>query len=239
MYKNTAQRTNLSELMDNPNVEKQALLKAYKDINHVNTFLGGNNITLDGILNLEKYTHSKTPLRITDIGCGDGETLKKCAQYAQKNHKNWKLAGVDINSNTILLAKKNTVSFPQISFIEADVFSEAFAEVETDIFVFSLTLHHFKDNEIMTILEKAIRQAKVGVVINDLRRSNIAYRLFQLYSFLFFKSAIAKHDGLVSILRGFKKHELKQFATQFAQANHSIKYKWAFRWQWIIKKYEC
>lgn len=236
MYKNTTQRTNRSELMDNPGLEIQALLRAYRDINHVNTFLGGNKITLDGILNLETHNQRNTPLRITDIGCGDGETLKKCAQYALKSNKSWKLSGVDINSNTILLAKKNTASFQKITFIEADLFSETFKEVETDIFVFSLTLHHFSDNEIMTILEKVIRQAKVGVVINDLHRSNIAYRLFQVYSFLFFKSAIAKHDGLVSILRGFKKRELKHFANHFAQANHSINYKWAFRWQWIIKK---
>lgn len=222
--------------MDNPEVDKQELLKAYTDINHVNTFLGGNKITLDGILKLENQNEPNAPLHITDIGCGDGETLKVCAKYALKKNKNWMLSGVDINPKTIGLAKENTAAFPHVSYIEADVFSEAFQELETDIFVFSLTLHHFKDTEIMTILEKAIRQAKVGVVINDLQRSNIAYRLFQLYSFVFFKSSIAKHDGLVSILRGFKKGELEQFATHFAQAKHSINYKWAFRWQWIIKK---
>lgn len=90
----------------------------------------------------------------------------------------------------------------------------------------------------MFILEKAFSQAKVGVVINDLQRSKLAYRLFQLYSFFFFKSSIAKHDGLVSILRSFKKRELEHFAKNFVQAKHSIQYKWAFRWQWIIEKYE-
>ena len=179
---------------------------------------------------------SKAPLRITDIGCGDGEILKVCARYAIKNNKYWILSGVDINPKTILLAKENSAAFPNISYIEADVFSKSFQEVETDIFVFSLTLHHFKDNEIMTILDKVISLAKVGLVINDLQRSNLAYRLFQLYSFIFFKSEIAKRDGLVSILRGFKKAELEYFASSFAQAKHSIKYKWAFRWQWIIKK---
>jgi ubiquinone/menaquinone biosynthesis C-methylase UbiE len=236
MIKNTTHRTKKTELMDNPDVDKQELLKAYKDINHVNTFLSGNKITLDGILKLENHNKPNAPLRITDIGCGDGETLKVCAKYALKKNKNWTFLGVDINPKTIDLAKQNSAAFPQVNYIVADIFSEAFQEMETDIFVFSLTLHHFKDNEIMTILGKAIRQAKVGVVVNDLQRSNIAYRLFQLYSFVFFKSYIAKHDGLVSILRGFKKRELKHLASHFAQAKHSIKYKWAFRWQWIIKK---
>ncbi len=238
MFKNITDRTDQSELMDNPEIDKAELHKAYKDINHVNTFLGGNKITQEGVLKLEKYSKSVVPLRITDIGCGDGSTLKVLAHYAQKKNKNWILRGVDINPKTIVLAQENTVAFPQVTYLEADVFSEAFEALETDIFVFSLTLHHFKDTEIMFILEKAIRQAKVGVVINDLQRSNLAYRLFQMYSFFFFKSPIAKHDGLVSILRSFKKRELEHFAKNFIQAKHSIQYKWAFRWQWIIEKYE-
>ncbi len=236
MIINTTQRTDRTEIMDNPDVDELELLKAYQDINHVNTFLGGNKITINGLLELEKNLQSNAPLRITDIGCGDGETLKVCARYALKNNKNWILSGVDINPKTIRLAQKNSAVFPNISYIEADVFSKSFQEEETDIFVFSLTLHHFKESEIMTILEKIIEQAKVGVVINDLQRSKVAYRLFQLYSFFFFKSKIAKHDGLVSILRGFKKADLEYFANSFAQAKHSVKYKWAFRWQWIIKK---
>lgn len=236
MILNTKHRSNKAELMDTPNVNKQELLKAYKDINHVNTFLGGNKITLNGILELEKNHPHNAPLYITDIGCGDGETLKICARYALKNNKNWILSGVDINSETIVLAKENTAIFPEINYQVADVFSKEFETLKTDIFVFSLTLHHFKESEIMTILEKAINQSRVGVVVNDLQRSSLAYRLFQLYSFIFFKSDIAKHDGKVSVLRGFKKADLKRLASPFAQAKHSIKYKWAFRWQWIIKK---
>lgn len=238
MFINLTDRTDQSELMDNPEIDKAELLKAYNDIKHVNTFLGGNKITLEGILKLEKDSRYEVKLRITDIGCGDGSTLKHLVHYAQKNNKNWILTGVDINPKTIVLAQENTLAFPQVTYLEADVFSKAFEALETDIFVFSLTLHHFKDSEIMFILEKAFSQAKVGVVINDLQRSKLAYRLFQLYSFFFFKSSIAKHDGLVSILRSFKKRELEHFAKNFVQAKHSIQYKWAFRWQWIIEKYE-
>lgn len=222
--------------MDHPEIDKQELLKAYRDINHVNTFLGGNNITIDGILKLEKHHKSNTPLAITDVGCGDGETLKKCAEYALKNNKNWKLYGIDINPKTIELAKKNTASFPEINYKALDVFSQDFKNHQTDIFLFTLTLHHFKSNEIKRILENCIQTAKLGIVINDLERSNWAYQLFRLYGFFFLKSPIAKHDGLISILRGFKKTELESLTSHFSKVKHSINYKWAFRWQWILKK---
>src|SRR5690606_32432134 len=106
-----------------------------------------------------------------------------------------------------------------------------------DIFLFSLTLHHFTDSEILTILEKANQQANLGIVINDLQRSAFAYRLFQMFSFFFLKSNMAKNDGLVSILRGFKRNDLKQFALKRPDGIHLINNKWAFRWQWIIKKH--
>jgi hypothetical protein len=45
---------------------------------------------------------------------------------------------------------------------------------------------------------------------------------------------MTKVDGLVSILRGFKKEELTQFSNKLKLENYSIQWKWAFRYQWII-----
>lgn len=236
MFKNTSNRTDQAEWMDEPEICEKDLANAYKDINHVNTFLGGNKITLKGIIQLEKLSKTKHPIRIIDIGCGDGSTLKFLAKFARKNNKNWLFSGVDINPKSIKLAQKNTLNFPKINYIEANVFSENFKKLETDIFILTLTLHHFKDKEIMSILESSVHQARLGLVINDLQRSSLAYTLFQLYGYLFLKSAIARHDGLVSILRGFKKKELIHFSKKCLEAKHSIQYKWAFRWLWIIKK---
>jgi hypothetical protein len=73
-------------------------------------------------------------------------------------------------------------------------------------------------------------------VINDLHRSIIAYRLFQGLCFVFRLSEMSKKDGLISILRGFKKEELEQFSKKANFKNYSIQWKWAFRYQWIIRK---
>ena len=41
-------------------------------------------------------------------------------------------------------------------------------------------------------------------------------------------------DGLISILRGFKREELESFSN-ILQVKPQIKWKWAFRYQWIIQ----
>ena len=79
---------------------------------------------------------------------------------------------------------------------------------------------------------------RIGIVINDLHRSTLAYRLFQGLCFAFQLNAMSREDGLVSILRGFKKNELVHFSKKLKFSNYKIQWKWAFRYQWIIRKDE-
>jgi hypothetical protein len=47
---------------------------------------------------------------------------------------------------------------------------------------------------------------------------------------------MSREDGLTSILRGFKKEELIRFSENLHFSNYKIQWKWAFRYQWIIRK---
>jgi hypothetical protein len=47
---------------------------------------------------------------------------------------------------------------------------------------------------------------------------------------------MSREDGLTSILRGFKKEELEAFSKKLGFKKYSIQWKWAFRYQWIIRK---
>jgi hypothetical protein len=100
----------------------------------------------------------------------------------------------------------------------------------------TLTLHHFKDNEILSLMKVFYQNASIGIVINDLHRSAIAYRLFQALCYVFQLNDMSREDGLVSILRGFKKAELENYSKQLQLKKYTIQWKWAFRYQWIIQK---
>jgi hypothetical protein len=73
------------------------------------------------------------------------------------------------------------------------------------LFLCTLTLHHFKDEEIIKIMTSFYANASIGVVVNDLQRSTLSYRLFQCLCFVFQLNNMSRQDGLISILRGFKK----------------------------------
>ncbi len=220
-------------MMDDFAMEGEILRDALDKIAKINQLLGGNKITLDGVKFLLKGKPKQTQIRIIDIGCGNGDMLRALANYAAKRGLNFLLTGIDANSFTIQHAKKLSINYPNISFECKDIFEDL--TTPCDIMLCTLTLHHFKDNEIIHLLSNINRQAKVGIVINDLHRSALAYYLFKALCFIFNLNGMSREDGLVSILRGFKKVDLLTYSNTMAVKSFFIKWKWAFRYQWIIK----
>jgi hypothetical protein len=94
----------------------------------------------------------------------------------------------------------------------------------------------FKDDEILNLMQLFYNNSTTGIVVNDLQRSKLAYRLFQALCFVFRLNSMSRQDGLISILRGFKKNELIKYSQQLKFTKYKIEWRWAFRYQWIIKK---
>ncbi|MFT5715556.1 MAG: 2-polyprenyl-3-methyl-5-hydroxy-6-metoxy-1,4-benzoquinol methylase [Flavobacterium sp.] len=236
MFLNTKYRTDKSEIMDDFAMEGEILREALDKIAKINQLLGGNKLTLRGVEALIAKVPAAAQITIVDIGCGNGDMLRNLADYGVKNNLNFNLIGIDANNFTSSHALKLSENYPNISYRCEDIFDKAFSELKYDIALCTLTLHHFKDAEILEIMTVFHTNAALGVVINDLQRSSLAYRLFQSLCFVFQLNEMSREDGLISILRGFKKKELINFSKILNFNNYTIKWKWAFRYQWIISK---
>ena len=231
---NTQYRTQEAEIMDDFSLQGEELRSALDQIAKINQFLGGNKLTLEGIKKLLKNTDVSRTIVIADIGCGNGDMLRMLARFGQKNNINFQLIGIDANAFTINHARILSHDFKNIEYRCMDIFSEEFTTIHYDIVLCTLTLHHFSDKEIIDIITIFNKNATMGIVINDLHRSKLAYVLFELICFVFNLNKMGRKDGLVSILRGFKKRELEAFSKKINLKNDTINWKWAFRYQWII-----
>ncbi|WP_428232526.1 methyltransferase domain-containing protein [Flavobacterium sp.] len=232
----TTYRTQETEIMDDFSLEGNELREALDKIAHINQLLGGNKLTLHGIKTLLQKSDTTITITIADIGCGNGDMLRMLAQYGLKNNLNFKLIGIDANTFTINYAKTLSNGFPNIEYLCIDIFSEEFNSVTYDIVLCTLTLHHFTNEQILNIMTTFNNNAGIGIIINDLHRSTLAYRLFEMVCAVFNLNKMSREDGLVSILRGFKKNELEDFSKKLYLKNYTINWKWAFRYQWIIAK---
>ena len=232
----TLKRTDESEIMDDFDLKGTDLEKTLDDLDNINKWLGGNKITLQGIKILLKDHPKSEPVHISDIGCGNGAILREIAKWGRKENYTLELTGIDANPYAVEIAEKLSHFYPEIKYHPIDIFRDEFEKMKFDVLLCTLTLHHFKDSEIEELVEMFIRQSKFGIVINDLQRSKIAYRLFQAFCAVFIRNEIARKDGLTSILRGFKKRDLQLFSNKISVKKQKITWKWAFRYQWIIQK---
>lgn len=228
-------RSSTPELMDNPNLPEDQLRLALKDIAFVNRYLGGNKITIKALCQIISSQPDKKTWRVVDVGCGDGEVLRQLAQYFKNHSQNFEFLGVDINPKSIERARTKSTQYENIHFSTEDILKIQEDSFSCDIIVCTLTLHHFSDEQILIFLKKFHKLAATAIIINDLHRSKLAYRLFQLFSVIFIKSYVAKFDGRVSIARAFKKENLETYSKQLALSKSTIQWKWAFRYLWVIK----
>lgn len=234
MSVNTTYRSNAPEIMDNFQMEGEILRDALDKIARINQLLGGNKVTLQGVKSLIDNQPKTDQIRIIDIGCGNGDMLRTLADYAKKIDLNFTLLGIDANNFTVEHARKLSAGYANISYECADIFEQFDQPVATDIVLCTLTLHHFKEEEIILLL-RHYSHARLGIVINDLERSAIAYYLFKALCFVFGLNDMSREDGLVSILRGFKRADLLLYSKKLNFKNYIITWKWAFRYQWIVK----
>lgn len=236
MLLNTKHRIDQQEIIDDFTMEGDVLREALDKIARINQLLGGNKLTLSGVKKLVSKHLNAGKITIVDVGCGNGDMLRALADYGSKNNLNFVLIGIDANNFTIQHATDLSKEYPNISYRCLNIFDKVFQELKYDIVLCTLTLHHFKEEEILCLTSTFYTNASFGVVINDLHRSAIAYRLFQALCFVFKLNVISREDGLISILRGFKKEELVHFSKNNNFKKYSIQWKWAFRYQWIILK---
>jgi SAM-dependent methyltransferase len=219
---NTKHRTQEAEIMDDFLLEGEELRDALDKIASINKLLGGNQLTLEGVKQLLKNIQDNRQIIIADVGCGNGDMLRMLADYGKKENLNFRLIGIDANAFTVNYAKKLSVDYTTIEYLCIDIFKEEFKQLQYDI--------------VLQIISIFNTNARMGVVINDLHRSKMAYRLFNIICKLFSLNRMSREDGLTSILRGFKKEELQAYSQQLNLKNYSIHWKWAFRYQWIISK---
>ena len=226
-------RSRESELLDREDFQTDFLEIVYEDINKCNRWLGGEAITINAVWDLVKSSPKKS-YTILDMGCGDGEMMRRLSNFLSKKGVLHTIIGVDLKEEILRIARKKSTNFSHLNYRNQDIL-KADSSFDCDILINSLTMHHFDEDHIEAFLGKFVELSRVGVVINDLQRSKLAYYLFMVFCFFFVRTKVAKQDGLVSISKAFKKKELEELSEKIPTVIHKIQWKWAFRYLWVMK----
>jgi ubiquinone/menaquinone biosynthesis C-methylase UbiE len=116
---------------------------------------------------------------------------------------------------------------PTPHVLAGDALDLPFPDSSVDIVSCCLFLHHLEPPQIVRYLAEAQRVARVAVVINDLERSAIHYRLAQLNRIID-PSRISRHDGPVSVRRAYTRGELARMLSNTGRSFH-LERAWLYR----------
>ncbi len=229
---NLRRRSYQKELMDGDDIPFSAMVQTLKELNIINTRLGGHAITLQGIRSLKENTQS---LIICEIGCGGGDNLFAIYKYCQKKKIPARFIGIDLNPACIAFAKQQYPELP-CEWICNDYAVAEFTTNKPDIIFSSLFCHHFTDTQLIEMLQWQEKNSRNGFFINDLHRHWLAYYLIKYLTKFFSKSYLVRNDASLSVARSFRKKEWESLFQQAGITLYDIRWKWAFRWLVIAKK---
>lgn len=214
------------EIMDDFSIIDERIDEALKELKVINKFLGGNSVSREGI---EYFIDDGINQKFTilDVGSGNSEVLLRL----KNNKTKFEIFSIDINKRCCININESNNA---VRIVCADVFNLPFDKIKFDIVHLSLFLHHFNETQIEDIILRLLSHTKRGIIINDLRRSVFAFAGIKILTALFSRSKMVKHDGPLSVRRGFIKKELIAILNSAGIKNYSIKRKWAFRWLVVI-----
>lgn len=218
---NLKSRSHQSEMIDMPNVPPEDRIRNIKELDLFGKISGGNYFSWKEISKIIRNNNRQ--YNLVDIGCGGGETLKYFAKSARSKGLKMSFTGVDNSETVINYMKNNCGNYQEITGVntEFDNFITNSSQ-KIDILHCSLFCHHLQDSEILCLMKKAKERGAI-LIISDLSRSKFLYYGSLAITHVLNGTALAKHDGPVSVLKGFKKSEIIDIATKASYSNYKYK----------------
>lgn len=191
-----------TELLDDPSVDPELVLRSVRDITRANRAFRGTSAAVAEVA--RHFAVLGPHATLLDVGTGFGDVPQAAQRVAAARGIVLDTIGVDCG---FTLVERARVNLSEVVCASGEALP--FATGSVDVAMCSQTLHHFRDDHASALLRELDRVARVAVVVSDLRRSWIAAGGFWASSFALGFHPVTRHDGVVSVLRGFTDDEMR------------------------------
>ena len=197
------QRRRGEEILDREDIDPSVVTRAIGDVARANALFGGVRAVLTELDSAVPSLPRSASL--LDVATGVGDIPQAASKHLELQGIRLTTFGLDA-AEALAQASKTSVTFS----VCADALHLPFASNSVDVVMCSQFLHHLLPEQAATLIREMNRVARVRVIISDLRRSWIAAGGLWITSFAMRFHPISRHDGVVSVMRGFTRGELKE-----------------------------
>ena len=191
------------EYLDDPAVGARVAQRSMGDVARSNALFGGAHAVLAELDDLLRPADGARPLSVLDVGTGLGDIPARVRALAARRGAAVCTVGLDTSEALALAAREAT-----LPMLRADARQLPIADRAFDVVLCSQVLHHFRRDDGIALLRELDRVARRRVIVSDLRRSWLAVAGIWLVSWPLRFHPVSRHDGVVSVLRGFTSGEL-------------------------------
>ena len=190
-----------AEILDDPAIDPALRARSIRDVARSNLLLGGARAVLAELA--RRFAELGASASLLDVGTGMADIPRKARERARERRLALDVFGLDA-AESLARAAGSTLD----GSVCGDARRLPFATASVDLVGCSQLLHHFEEDEIPVVLRELDRVASEWVVVSDLRRSWLAACGFWLVSWPLGFHRVTRHDGFLSVLRGFTVDEL-------------------------------
>lgn len=198
--------TELRELMDDPDCDPVKLMRTYRQFGTINRLVA----SWDRILTKDVLKRVGPPGTFTllDVGCGLMDNALYLRERAARHGYNLEITGID---PAHVVANMLTQSpLPQGCTYRMCYLSDLVTEgKQFDIVVSNHLLHHLNEDELPGFLSEVQQVTRGIALMNDLRRNVLSWLGFGLITLPIRWYSFLSIDGMRSIRRSYRPHELE------------------------------
>ena len=200
------------ELLDRSGNSDREVRENLRDLQRLNRYFGGTRTVL---LHLSRMIGDppRTPLTILDIATGGADIPRAICRWARRGNLTVTVEGIDRSDQVLAAAREWSADYPEIRLLRVEAPLLPYPDQSFDYAISSLFFHHLTEPQGVHLLQEMERVARRGLIVNDLLRSRVACLLTGITTRLLSANRLTRHDGPMSILRGFRPEELLRMAT--------------------------
>lgn len=210
------------EFLDEPGVAADLMTRSMKDVARANVLFGGRRAALAELRPV--FERVKGRCELLDVGTGLGDIPAAAKTLAKKMGVDLRTVGIDMSFPLVAL-QRGLID----AVVRGDALALPFRNRSVDVVMASQILHHFQFESAVDFVREMNRVARQRVVISDLRRSRIAAAGLWIGSFPLGFHPVSRHDGVVSIFRGFVPEELADIVGAATGTRPEVNRRIAFR----------